>query len=77
MSKSNARWAGHGARVAVPAEGEEGEEEEDEKKHLAPQHRRFLSHPEIGPGALDRALAARASGQLTAPPRAVGLDQQP
>jgi hypothetical protein len=46
MSKSNARFS---TRQHIADESEE-EEEQNDKKHLAPQHRRFLSHPQIGAG---------------------------
>ncbi|KAG5177653.1 hypothetical protein JKP88DRAFT_350648 [Tribonema minus] len=50
MAKSNARWSKQQQPAATADVGGAEEEEEDEKKHLAPQHRRFLSHAEIGPG---------------------------
>jgi hypothetical protein len=49
MSKSNARFS---TRQHIAADESEDEEEQNEKNHLAPQHRRFLSHPQIGAGML-------------------------
>jgi hypothetical protein len=46
MSKSNARFS---TRQHIADESDD-EEEQNDKKHLAPQHRRFLSHPQIGAG---------------------------
>eukprot|EP00953_Heterococcus_sp_UTEX-ZZ885_P036062 18594-Heterococcus_DN1.PRE.1 len=48
MSKSNARFS---TRQHIADENEDEEDsEQNDNKHLAPQHRRFLSHPQIGAG---------------------------
>ena len=56
MSKSNARFA---TRQHITADETEEDEEQNEKKHLAPQHRRFLSHPQIGAGITETLATTR------------------
>jgi hypothetical protein len=73
MHKSNARFS------LRQLKGEEELEEDDpnREKHYAPQHRRFLTHPKVGPGTpanrekisnssrLDRAASVANKYQMT------------